>query len=641
MMRGKMIAISRLITGAMVAGLLANIAFPVHAAEPPFPNKRISLVPNQQPIGDTIRDLFTQAGMTVNVSTKFQERASARWTGTPAEIWKQISKAFNAVAYYDGAVVRVYHASEIKTRTINAADPKSVEQQAARMGLIGPGNNVKAGKNTVTATGVPAFLESIGQLASRTSAPVVASAPPITPIRPSVAPPSNVPMASDIVSPMNRGAVASSPPPAQQAAANNAALPYKLQYTVMSQATRQDPYEIRMYNLQYAEANDKTVNVGDGSILFRGVASVLRDQAGLGMSDGTAVTEQGGPSGARRIDDQYAPLPPGMPYYPQPATGQQAQPELAPALANGPRITVYSAGNAVIVRDLASRMGVYNALVRQLDVPRAQINVVATIIDIDTSRTKELGVDWNFGFSALGGLFEGSIASPNGPTNGNFQGNFVKSNSKFVSAKITALSRNGTFRVVKNTNISMKENEPGVSDAREVIPIKSSGGQYQGGTLTDYRIGIFMAITPKVSKEADGLTTHMDIDIRDGSISGYLPDGTPTFKNNVLTSNLSVRQGESLIIGGFTSESSYDYKSKIPGLGDVPLAGNLFKKRNKGQTYTERVLILTPTVMSNEPSALASNNAVEEEDEEESEELANRKRSGKKTKKTKAKRTAS
>jgi type III secretion protein C len=638
-MRGKMVAISRSFGGLLFAGILANAALPAHAAEPPFPNKRISLVPNQQPIADTIRDLFTQAGMPIKVSTKAEGRASARWVGTPAEIWKQIGKAYNLVAYYDGSVVRVYHASEITSRTINAADPKSVAQQAARLGLTGAGNSVKEGKGSVIASGVPAFLESIGQLASRSSAPVVASAPPAVIATPpaAVATTAHAPMASDIVSPLNKPGVGVSTaqlPPS----ASNAAAPYRLDYSVASRAGRGDQYEIRIYNLQYAKADDKIVNTGDGRKLFRGVASILRDQVGLAMRSTSELEDQSSPNGARRVDERGSggaqPYPP-YGYYPGGPPAEDKK-EVEPRIIDGPRITVYNAGNSVYVRDLPGRMGMYDALVTSLDRPVTQVDVQVTIIDVDISRSLKLGIDWRAAFNAFGGgISINTGQSGDANIGGQFNDQGFATNTGFLNAQISALSQRGVLKIVTRTNISTPENMPGVSDARQVVPIKVQGGQFQGSSLVDYRFGIFLNVTPSVSKERSGLVTQMEIDVRDGSIGGYLPDGTPTFKNNQITTSASVRQGESYIIGGFSAETSYEGTSKIPGLGDIPIAGNLFRKKTKTNSVQERVVILTPRVLSDSPVPLAKTSA-EDEDEEDADELSNRKKAkpNKKSKRT-------
>lgn len=604
------------ITGVLFFAALTAPA--VQASEPPFPKKVVALAPNGQPVADIIKDLFGQAGLNVKVSSKVQGRAAGRWVNPPGEIWKQLAKAYNLVAYYDGAVVRVYHADEIASRNFNAASPEAVVGSAKKMKLTGNGNEVRAGKGMVIASGVPEFLNQISQLASTAQTPAPAPAPEPSPIMPQMVGGSG---GSDIVSPIVRA-------PANRFASSLPA-PYRLDYSVSRQATPRDPFEIRIYNLKYADAADRVINLGDRDQIIPGVASLLRQTLGDGQVTGAQVVERGNPQGVSRgsPSEQYdgpvaGPYGPYMPIYPQQQEAPQTAREVDKA---GPRIAVNPSGNSVIVVDRPSMMSTYNAMIESFDRPKTQIEIEATIIDIDVDQAKQLGIDWSFGFSGLGGLFGGQVVTPNSGTSGNINAGFFRSDTNFVSAQISALSRTGKIQIVSRPRITTKENEPAVTDNRRIIPVRFGGGQFSNGGITNYQVGILMAITPKIAKEADGLVTSLQIDLRDGALTGYTADGIPFIDNSSLNTNATIRQGESLIIGGITIESSFDERSKIPGLGDVPLVGNAFKKRSKGSRRKERIVIITPRIISNLPNTIAAaydGDEAEDDEEEEAEPAA-------------------
>ncbi|MGL5837631.1 MAG: secretin N-terminal domain-containing protein [Sphingorhabdus sp.] len=582
---------------------------PVQASEVPFPQKTVALAPNGQPVADIIKDLFGQAGLNVKVSTKVQGRAAGRWVNPPAEIWKQLAKAYNLVAYYDGAVVRVYHADEIASRNFTTASPDLVVSSAKKMRLTNNGNEVRAGQGMVIASGVPEFLMQIAQLASTPPAPPPPAMMP--------APPAAVAMGGGIVSPIT-GA------PAARIAGLPA--PYKLDYTVSRQASARDPFEIRIYNLKYADAGDRVINLGDRDQIIPGVASLLRQTLGDGQVTGAQVVERGNPQGVSRgsPSEQYdgpafGPYGPYMPgYQGQPQEDRAPQREVVERA--GPRIAVNPSGNSVIVVDRPSMMSTYNAMIEAFDRPKTQIEIEATIIDIDVDQAKELGIDWSFGFSGLGGLFGGQIITPNSRSSGNINAGFFRSDTNFVSARISALSRTGKIQIVSRPRITTKENEPAVTDNRRIIPVRFGGGQFSNGGITNYQVGILMAITPKIAKEPDGLVTSLQIDLRDGALTGYTADGIPFIDNSSLNTNATIRQGESLIIGGITVDSSFDEKSKIPGLGDIPLVGNAFKKRSKGSRRKERIVIITPRILSDLPNTIEGVSDADNADEEEEEE---------------------
>ncbi len=643
-MRSAMIAKPFLLASVFAMALIMSPG--AHAGDPPFPNKQITLSPNQQPVGDMVKDLFTQAGMSVKISTQLPDRIAGRFTGTPAQIWNQVARVHNLVAYYDGSVVRVYPASEISTVNITAANPDAVVAQARRMGMMGAGNSVKAGSGIVIVSGVPAFREGISGLAARSVPAVKAVEPIVTATAPAV--PTKAIGTGDIVSPIGRGpatttAQSSQPPIAPQA---RPAVPsYLLDSMIMQRASRTSPMEIRIYNLKHADASDREINMGDRNIVLPGVATILRQQLGDGLASGTNYTDtyepgvsRSGESHTSGYGGSYPPYGYPQPYGPPPGYGPQPGPAPAPQAQDptAPRITADPARNSVIVRDLPSRMDMYDQFIRSLDRPRPQIEIQATIIDVDINRLKTRGIEVDFGLSGLGGLFRGTaVNGQNTQPQGNFITSFVRSPTQFVSATIDLLDRQGSMKVVSRPSIVTKEGEPGVADFRQLVPVRFSG-QYNGG-INNYRVGLFLSILPRVAKDVNGLATTMQIDLRNGRILQFSGDGIPIQDNNGFTTNVTIPQGESLIIGGLTVDTEFESSSKIPVFGDIPVIGAIGSKRRKGGSRVERIVIITPRIISDAPNQLTtsyatpySQNAPQNDTEEEVEELRSRKAKSKK-----------
>jgi type III secretion protein C len=98
----------------------------------------------------------------------------------------------------------------------------------------------------------------------------------------------------------------------------------------------------------------------------------------------------------------------------------------------------------------------------------------------------------------------------------------------------------------------------------------------------------------------------LQVVVEDGRLNGPVVDGIPGTSNSTINTEAIIRQGESLLIGGITIDSEFDFKSKTPGLGDIPIAGNLFKKRQKGGRQLERLILITPRIISQGTSATAA-----------------------------------
>ncbi len=602
---------------AVVGAIAACLAFApaVQASEPPISGKKVRIsVPTGRPVAEVLTDLFGQVGLRVKVSSAVTGNIAGTFSESANKLWEQIARSKNLVAFYDGSVVRIYSASEISSRNFATTSPENVQKEARRQNLIGVGNSVKSGSGSVTASGVPAFLDRISQIAANAPAakasrtaraePAMIPVTPSAPLSPASASVAVAP--NDIVSPINRNPTSASRVPAQVAAL---ASTNSTDYTVLNTSTTRDPFEVRLYRLKYVQAIDNLKYLGDRNEIEPGVATLLNQLMGYNGGNYGAVTQSVSPQNGNVIVDSpshngggYGPT---GPYYQQPQVIVQKVEEIKNY--TGPTIVADNARNTVMIRDLPSKMATYDSFIKSVDIPYIQLQIDVVIVDLDRDRTQSLGVDWQFGFNALKGLFGGQISTSVG-TQSNVSASFIRNNGDRVSAQVSALSQNGYLKIVKQQVINVRSNETGLMDNRQTLVVPFSG-QFNGG-IRELRVGTFLTVKPTVTVETDSLNTTLRVDVRDGRVadgSGRLLD------NSQISTTATVPQGESLIIGGITIDSEFENNSKVPIAGDIPLAGQLFRRKTKGGRRIERVVIITPRVLSNEPiapTAVASNEAV-------------------------------
>ncbi|MFC4293086.1 secretin N-terminal domain-containing protein [Sphingorhabdus arenilitoris] len=564
-----------------VAMLTLSFSAMAMASEPPFPSKKIKLSPQQDSVQATVMDLFAQSGLKVKISNRISKKnLSATWIDTPSNIWRQMAKTFNMVAFYDGSVVRIYSADEISSRSFRSDAPATVVAQAQRQKLTGNGNSVKAGNGSVMASGVPEFLERIAQLSQTAAAPPVIASAEVT--QAAITP--AVPDGSTIVSPLNK--------PGQELSARRT-LPkkydpssYEPDFSVSNRSTERQPYEVRTYFLKYAEAQDRTIVAGEDSIVIPGVASQITAIMGDGAVQSAEVIAKGNrqlpsraevDSGVLYGNDNANPFAP-----PVVVQKDRARPD-----PNGPRITAVADRNAVMIRDRPEAMEVYDGLIRTLDRPKVQVEIEAVILDLDVSKLSSLGIDLSFGVSALGGIFGGRL-NDGGASLDLRSVDSLTSPAEFVTAQINALQNKGYARVEQRPRLITRDNEPAISDNRQIYPVVAQGERV--AQIVNYRFGTFMKILPSVTRETDSLMVRLNIDVRDGQLIGIQPNSNlPIIKNNLLTTATDIREGESLIIGGISIEETTRTKRGLPIIGT----------RTKGYRRIERIVIITPRILSN------------------------------------------
>jgi general secretion pathway protein D len=88
------------------------------------------------------------------------------------------------------------------------------------------------------------------------------------------------------------------------------------------------------------------------------------------------------------------------------------------------------------------------------------------------------------------------------------------------------------------------------------------------------------------------------------SVTG-VSQGYPTISQREASTSATVHDGDSFVIGGLTQESELSRHNRIPGLGDIPLLGELFKAENGNSSKTDLYIVVTPHVVKGSDGSAA------------------------------------
>jgi type III secretion protein C len=241
--------------------------------------------------------------------------------------------------------------------------------------------------------------------------------------------------------------------------------------------------DFRVFYLRYAWAQDVTMTVAGRQVYVPGVASILRSlvdsrQYGGGYAQGREVLlrptlpglkgqgliSQGvsnkAPTGeaARNaaVDNLVTALA---------RTASQSQSDAASAPTTAPdpsqiRIEADQRLNAVIVRDIAERLPRYEQLIASLDVEPQSLEIEATIIDVNTDKARELGIDWRWSNDGRSASFSGAVPSTG---TGGVASVVLGSLGQFF-ARIRALQTEGAARIVSSPQVVTLSNVEAIFD---------------------------------------------------------------------------------------------------------------------------------------------------------------------------------
>lgn len=529
-------------TIAMVFVVICSFASSATAAELPSLDQQVSITVREQPVQQFLKTLFSQVGVPVVVSEDIEGLMNGRFEGTAREVLDNVTQAFNVTLYFDGAVAYIYSSNEI-TRTmmpVSRGTAESVEKIAARMRLGDNNNRIdSSGDGGLMVTGTRRYLEQIEELS----------------------------------------------------------------FSVQANAKSKEaaPIVYRVFYLSNAWAADTNLDVGNESVVISGVASLLKEL----VFDGTLPVSivENLPSRSKNTLEglRGRGLQSVSTDNPAAASEDVPRPSVAskPPSTQGARIVADSRLNAIIISDTADRMQAYQELIKDLDRPSQMVEIEATIIDINTDKTRELGVGWQYRrpeaeLSVIGntGGADGTISPASlvqGP--GAILSTVLGGRDRFL-ARIQALEEQGAARVVSKPHVITLSDVEAVLGATTEFFVRLAG--VEDVDLFNVPVGTTLRVTPHVFQDGGRSMIKLLVDIEDGAASSQQVDQIPVIERAKINTQAVINEGDSLLIGGLVRDSVQELESRVPLLGRIPFLGRLFRSTANNSSRVERLFMITP-----------------------------------------------
>ncbi len=230
------------------------------------------------------------------------------------------------------------------------------------------------------------------------------------------------------------------------------------------------------------------------------------------------------------------------------------------------------------------------AAIARLDQPRTQVVIEAAVLEISEEALKDLSV--NFVDRLFGNR---NVAINTAPESQNVTFSSVATDDII---RLTALVQRGVARLRANPRLATAEGQTAeIEVGREsYFSINTGSSAFPNNTLEVIRSGIFLRITPRVLEGEREVVTRLEPEVRD--VTGRGPNGLPEITFRRAATNLRVRDGQSIVIGGLINEFTSQARTKIPLLGDIPVLGRAFRGTSSRQNRTETIIIITPRILS-------------------------------------------
>jgi type IV pilus assembly protein PilQ len=252
--------------------------------------------------------------------------------------------------------------------------------------------------------------------------------------------------------------------------------------------------------------------------------------------------------------------------------------------------------NSIIVSDIGLRLEEVESLVKALDKKTLQVAITSKIVDIDRTAARELGLEWqvlglrNDRFNIDGDV---SLEIPD-VVSGAFVNVSTVQNWGSLLATLSALEQDQRLDITSNPRVTTVNNKEAIifGGKRFALTTLDINGQ---PIQRWYQAGIELKVTPHINSAGD-ITMEISIE---------MSDVVPGSENQVITETRSetetlVKNGQTLVIGGFFTKTITETKTGIPLLKDIPLLGLLFGHTVSEERKREVLIFITPHIVETE-----------------------------------------
>ena len=276
--------------------------------------------------------------------------------------------------------------------------------------------------------------------------------------------------------------------------------------------------------------------------------------------------------------------------------------------------------NALVVRDTESRMAVIKQLIEGLDLEVPQVQIEARIVQADTTYSRSLGVQW--GIQNLNDVVGGGVANFRTGNTGAFgaqTSNFLvnlpatvgglvstpgagftsgKTDGALLDVRLSAGELLGLSKVIASPKVTTLDKREAKISQGESIPFQTTSLQGTQTTFVDanLELNVTPQITSRDPKEV-GKLIMMKVRATRNAVGARSNPAGPSIDRREANTQVNIRDGETMVIGGVFVDSQNNNVSGIPYLSRVPVLGWLFKQKTEAVSKQELLIFLTPTIV--------------------------------------------
>ena len=253
---------------------------------------------------------------------------------------------------------------------------------------------------------------------------------------------------------------------------------------------------------------------------------------------------------------------------------------------------VNSEQNAVVVSAPTQMLEKIKSDLAKVDIAPPQIMIDAVAVEVSSNNDLNLSL-------LLDGTWDNGKFSSNSETGELTYATLDEGLAKQFLSKIKALVANNKAKINANPRMAVLNGHSAniFIGAQRFIRVEYSSGY--GDPVQQIKavdVGTKLIVTPWTGGNGE-ITTRIVPEVSN-IVELDRETGLPTLSSRTAATTVRVKDGETIIIGGLTTEQEYDTRRKVPILGDLPIIGSLFRSKSRTTTDTELLILITPRILN-------------------------------------------
>ncbi|MEW6719088.1 MAG: type IV pilus secretin PilQ [Thermodesulfobacteriota bacterium] len=289
--------------------------------------------------------------------------------------------------------------------------------------------------------------------------------------------------------------------------------------------------------------------------------------------------------------------------------------------------------NVLIIRDLPQNIAMLRELVARLDTATPQVLIEARIVEVDTTFTRELGVQWggtykdrsgNTQYGITGAQTAGGASIPTGAINatnvtpftptapaptyavnlpaaigtgsgGGISFGILRDNLR-LDLTLSALESSGKAKIVSSPKVVTVDNKEATIEQGTQIPYSTVSASGTNTQFVDATLSL--KVTPHITPDG---RVSMKLEAKNDSQGETGATGQPAINKKKATTEVLIGDGETTVIGGILQITRSENMAGLPWLSKIPVLGYLFRKDSNTARNRELLIFITPKILKAEP----------------------------------------